>query len=61
VSAPVLCVPEVGWAPDHEPDAVQLVAFVELHVSVEAEPDATFVGDADSVSVGADSCVTATV
>ena len=47
--------------PDHVPDAVQLVAFVELHVSVDAEPEATFVGDAVSVTVGAASCVTATV
>ena len=61
VNAPVLCEPDVAFVPDHEPDAVQLVAFVALHVSVDAEPEATLVGDAVSVSVGAASCVTATV
>jgi len=55
VSAPVLCVPEVVRLPLHAPDAVQLVAFVELHVSIDAAPDATLVGDAliDTVGTGA--------
>jgi hypothetical protein len=52
VSAPVLCVPDIAFVPDQEPDAVQLVAFVEFHDSVDAEPDATLVGDADNVTVG---------
>ena len=41
------------------PEAVQLVAFVELHVSVDELPDAIFVGDAVSVTVGACAIVTA--
>jgi len=53
VSAPLLCVPEVPRAPVQEPDAVQLVAFVVLHVSCEALPDCTLEGDALNVSVGA--------
>ena len=58
VSVPVDVVPEVALAPDHPPDATQLVAFVVLHVSCEAEPDATLVGDAVKVSVGAGRRVT---
>ena len=61
VSAPVLCEPDVAFVPDHEPDAVQLVALVELHVSVDAEPDATLVGDALIVTVGVDATVTVAV
>ena len=60
VSAPVDCVPDVALLPDQPPDAVQLVAFVVLHVSDDAEPDATLVGDADNVSVGAGNTATAT-
>jgi hypothetical protein len=59
VSAPVVCVPDVALAPDQPPDAVQLVAFVAFHVSVDAEPDATLVGDADNVNVGAGETATA--
>ena len=39
VSAPVLCVPDVPFAPVHAPDAEQLVALVVLHVNCEAPPD----------------------
>jgi len=53
VNAPVDCVPDVAFEPVHEPDAVQAVAFVVLQLSVDAEPDATLVGDAVNVSVGA--------
>ena len=60
VSAPVDCVPDVALLPDHPPDAVQLVAFVVLHVNDDAEPDATLVGEADNVSVGAGKTATAT-
>jgi hypothetical protein len=49
----VLCAPDVGLLPDHAPDAVQLVALVVLHVSCDAAPDATLVGAAVNVSVGA--------
>jgi hypothetical protein len=51
-SAPELCEPVVASVPVQLPDAVQLVAFVELHVSVEEPPEAILVGDADSVTVG---------
>ena len=60
LNAPVDCVPDVALLPDQPPDAVQPVAFVVLHVRVEAEPDATLVGDAENVNVGADSTATAT-
>jgi hypothetical protein len=45
-------VPEVGLVPVHPPLAVQLVAFVELHVSDVALPDTTDVGLAWIVTVG---------
>jgi hypothetical protein len=53
VNAPVLCVPDVPFAPLQPPDAVQLVAFVALQVSCEADPDWTLAGSALRVSVGA--------
>jgi hypothetical protein len=49
----VLWVPDVVLVPDQDPDAAQLVAFVELHASCEAAPGCTDVGDAVSVTVGA--------
>ena len=53
VSVPVLWVPEVAFDPDHVPEAVQEVAFVELQDSVEELPDATVVGFAEIATVGA--------
>jgi hypothetical protein len=38
VSAPVERLPEVALAPDHAPEAVQLVASVDDQVSVELAP-----------------------
>jgi hypothetical protein len=61
VNAPVLCAPDVPFVPVHEPDAVQPVALVVLHVNCDAEPDCTLVGAAAKVSVGAASSVTAAV
>jgi hypothetical protein len=61
VNAPVLCVAEVALLPLQLPDAVQLVALVEVHVSVDAPPAATLPGDAVSVSVGAVPTVTVAV
>ena len=49
----MLCVPDVPLVPVHEPDAVQPVALVVLHVSCDAAPDCTLVGDAANVNVGA--------
>ena len=57
-SAPELCVPDVALLPVQLPDAVQLVAFVELHVSVDEPCAATVVGDALKVTVGAGAIVT---
>ena len=51
-SAPVEAVPLTGWVPAHAPEAVQLVALVLDHVSVDALPLATLVGEAAKVSVG---------
>ena len=63
-SAPVPCVPLVALLPLQPvpvPEAVQDVALVELHVSVDAAPLATDVGLAVSVSVGAGTTVTVAV
>jgi hypothetical protein len=61
VRAPVLCVPLIALAPLHPPEAVHEVAFVELHVSVEALPLAREVGFAASVTVGVPGTVTVAV
>jgi len=50
---PVDCAPLVALPPLHPPDAVQLEAFVEFHVSVDASPLASVIGSALSVTVGA--------
>ena len=47
-----LCDPEVDFVPDHPPDAVQDVALLELHESVEDCPDVMDVGFAERVRVG---------
>ena len=60
VSAPVDCDPLVASVPDQPPEAVQEVALVELQVRVAAPPEATLVGLAVSVTVGA-GAVTVTV
>jgi hypothetical protein len=61
VTAPVLCVPLGPCVPLQPPEAVQDVALVELHVSVEAAPLATEVGFAVNVTVGAGTTVTMAV
>ena len=61
VRAPVLCVPLVALLPLQFPEAVQEVALVELHVSVEAPPLATDVGLAVSVTVAVPGTVTVVV
>ena len=53
LSAPVDWLPLVALAPLQPPDAVQLVALVELHVSVEDPPLLTVIGFAVNVTVGA--------
>ncbi|HWX30516.1 MAG TPA: hypothetical protein VNZ53_24120 [Steroidobacteraceae bacterium] len=58
VMAPVLRLPLVGNAPLQPPEAVHAVALVELQVSVEAPPEATRVGFAVNVAVGAAGTVT---
>ena len=52
MSAPVGWLPEVALAPDHAPEAVQEVAFVEDQVRVEDAPFAIDVGFAVSDRVG---------
>ena len=54
---PVLCEPEVAFVPDQPPEAVQELAFVEFHESVEELPDVIVLGAADSVIVGAGAVV----
>jgi hypothetical protein len=51
VSAPVDVLPEVAWAPDQPPEAVQDAAFVEDQVSIDVPPLATDVGFAESDTV----------
>ena len=60
VSAPVLCEPLTGLAPDQDPEAVQAVALVADQVSVALLPLATVLGLAARVMVGT-GCVTETV
>ncbi len=52
VNAPVLWVPLAASGPVQSPEAVQPVAFVELHVSVDEPPLVTDVGSAVKVTVG---------
>ena len=59
VSAPVEAVPFRDWRPLHAPEAVQLEALVVVHVSVDALPLATLVGEALKVSVGGAMATTA--
>lgn len=47
------CVPLVSLAPLQPPVAVQAVALVEVHVTVELPPHATVVRLAEIVTVGA--------
>jgi hypothetical protein len=54
-------VPDVALLPVQLPDAVQLVALVELHVNVDAPPDAMLGGDAVSATVGSGASVTVAV
>jgi hypothetical protein len=49
---PTCSVPEGAREPVHPLEAVQLVAFVEDHVSVAVPPGATVVGVDDNVTVG---------
>jgi hypothetical protein len=44
VKVPVLCEPEIAFVPDQAPEAVQELAFVELQVSVEEDPDVRELG-----------------
>lgn len=50
--------PDVAFVPDQPPEAVQEDVFVEDHVNVALAPDASDVGDALSVTVGAVTTVT---
>ncbi len=53
MSAPVDCEPLVALLPVQAPEAVLLVAFVLLHVSIELLPLETAVGFAVRLTVGA--------
>jgi hypothetical protein len=53
VSAPVDCEPVVALLPDHAPEAEQEVAFALCQLSVAAEPLATVLGDALTLTSGA--------
>jgi F0F1-type ATP synthase membrane subunit c/vacuolar-type H+-ATPase subunit K len=53
VNALVVAVPLIALVPLHPPEAEQLVAPVELQVSVDVPPDATLPGLAEMDTVGA--------
>jgi len=57
----VLALPLVGSLPDQPPEAVQLVAFVEDQLSVEAAPLLTVPGLALRLTVGLGGAETLTV
>jgi hypothetical protein len=61
VSGPVLWLPLVALVPLHPPEAVQEVAFVELHDNMEGVPLATATGFAVSKTVGVPGTVTVAV
>ena len=61
VRAPVLWVPLVANAPLQPPDAVQAIAFVELHVSVAVPPLAMLETEAANVAAGTGSVAADTV
>ncbi len=46
------CVPLTAFVPDHPPEAVQVVALVLVHESVEEEPEVIEVGAAERETVG---------
>jgi hypothetical protein len=52
LSAPVLALPLVDSLPDHPPEAVQLLAFVDDQLNVEADPLLTVPGVAVRLTVG---------
>ncbi|MBS0375269.1 MAG: hypothetical protein JSR73_11865 [Proteobacteria bacterium] len=58
VRFPVLAEPLVAFDPLQPPEAVHVVAFVELQLRVDAVPLASEVGFAVSVTVGAGTTVT---
>lgn len=53
MSAAVACEPLVASLPDQAPEAVQEVAFLEDHSRVELAPNATVLGLAVKLTVGA--------
>jgi hypothetical protein len=61
VSAPVDRLPLVPSVPVQPPEAIHIVALVELHVSDELPPLATIVGLAVRVAVGSGATVTVAV
>jgi hypothetical protein len=61
LNAPVDFDPLIAWAPLHPPDAVQLVALVEVQVRVDALPLLTLEGLALNDTVGAGGAETVTV
>jgi hypothetical protein len=61
VTAPVDCVPDVDFVPDHAPLAEHELAFVLDHVNVDEPPEAMLAGEALNETVGAGELVTFTL
>jgi hypothetical protein len=49
---PVFCEPDIVFAPDQPPEALQDAAFVEVQVRVAAPPEEMLVGLAVKLTVG---------
>lgn len=52
VRDPVLCEPDVAFVPDHAPEAVQEVAFVDVQLRVDEDPEVRELGFAVNWTVG---------
>jgi hypothetical protein len=52
LSAPVVCDPVIAMLPDQPPEAVQLVALLDDHCSVELAPLVSVLGLAVNLTVG---------
>jgi hypothetical protein len=61
VTAPVDCVPDVDFVPDHAPLAEHELTLVLDQESVDDPPDATLAGEALNVTVGRGAAATVTV
>ena len=55
------CEPEAAFAPDQPPEALHVLAPLDVHVSVDVPPATMLPGEAESDTVGPAAAVTVTV